>query len=306
MTKNLAVGNVTVSLESIGPTEASEMLVNVAPRQRSLSPGTVGRYVQDMKSGNWPFVGDSIRMTWDGHVIDGQHRLSAVVESGTTQTFLVIRGLPEESIEVLDGGRPRSLADVLRIRGETNVTHLSSIITGYWYWTVNGTYGCRGISRIAPHLRDDYGILSRHPSRSELLARFDSKRELIRDATIQAMTLYRTVSMSIPPSRWGLAWLLLSDVNLDAREAFFHAIRGGAGLESGHPALTLLARLRSADPRLDDNVQQLAIILSAWNAFLEGRRVTSFRIPRDRYPWNILPMPGPAIEGWENPWSRTA
>ena len=46
-----------------------------------------------MRNGLWELNGAAIVIDEFGNLIDGQHRLSAVVESGTTQQFVVVRNV---------------------------------------------------------------------------------------------------------------------------------------------------------------------------------------------------------------------
>jgi hypothetical protein len=69
-----------------------------------------------MQSGNW-YITDSIKFSEDGTLLDGQHRLSAVVTSGCTVDFLVCRGYPEDSVFGIDTGGGRTTSDIAKITG---------------------------------------------------------------------------------------------------------------------------------------------------------------------------------------------
>jgi hypothetical protein len=49
-----------------------------------------------------------------GHLIDGHHRLTAIVNTGVSVWLLMVRAVPDETIEAMDRGAIRSMADVLR------------------------------------------------------------------------------------------------------------------------------------------------------------------------------------------------
>lgn len=48
----------------------------------------------------------------DGALIDGQHRLSAIIEAGMPADLLVVRGLPNNAFMAIDNGIKRSMADL--------------------------------------------------------------------------------------------------------------------------------------------------------------------------------------------------
>lgn len=70
-----------------------------------------------MSAGRWTQCTAPIAFFEDGDLADGQHRLWAVVESGQSQKFLVIRGLSRKDGLNIDTGLNRSLVDAGRISG---------------------------------------------------------------------------------------------------------------------------------------------------------------------------------------------
>lgn len=101
----------------VTPELAEEWLdETVNSANRSLSKDTVQRYALEMDSGNW-MVSEPIMFDWDACLIDGQHRLAAVVESGKAQQMLVITGYDPEVRLLINTGKGRSAQDALRIAG---------------------------------------------------------------------------------------------------------------------------------------------------------------------------------------------
>jgi len=69
----------------------------------------------EMKSGNWLLNGESIKISEDENVIDGQHRLHACIDSGVTFKTTVVYGLKEEAFLTIDQGKPRTGSDALKL-----------------------------------------------------------------------------------------------------------------------------------------------------------------------------------------------
>lgn len=118
---------ITTSIEDIGPRKADEYLDSVHPENRAICLRTVSAYSRDMQSGGWSDYTE-IRFDAAGRLIDGQHRMSAILESGATQTFLVIRGLPESCIQNLDAGRKRTVNQTTKMMGTqgTSSRHIAA------------------------------------------------------------------------------------------------------------------------------------------------------------------------------------
>lgn len=75
----------------------------------------VERLARDMKAGRWRLTHQGIAFDTTGLLIDGQHRLWAVIEANVTVKLRVFFNEPPENRHVLDTGERRSNLDVLAI-----------------------------------------------------------------------------------------------------------------------------------------------------------------------------------------------
>ncbi len=108
-----------ISVRAINPTIAKAMLCHMV-EQRGLSPARIKRYEGAMNRGEWQ-IGDPIMINCDGRVIEGQHRLHAVIKSGKTIKFAVVEGYdPKKTFGVVGGGKERSAKDWFTILGDKN------------------------------------------------------------------------------------------------------------------------------------------------------------------------------------------
>lgn len=106
----------TVTIERVTPRMAEQWL-NANKCNRSLRAGVVEKYTVDMRTGKWLKCTAPIVFYDDGELADGQHRLYAIIESGTTQEFIIVRGLDRASGLNIDTGLARTLVDNARISG---------------------------------------------------------------------------------------------------------------------------------------------------------------------------------------------
>jgi hypothetical protein len=118
-------------LRWIGPEDAHKILAE-SEYQRKTSLSTVKKYARDMKAGKWEFNGSPIRYNGEDHgnsqLLDGAHRLRAVIEANMIMPFLVISGIEQSSIRTMDDGKGRSLAQKFYIDGEKNADVLAAMI----------------------------------------------------------------------------------------------------------------------------------------------------------------------------------
>lgn len=82
---------------------------------RKVRTGVVKKYAKIMKNGDWRFSPETISISKSGRLLNGQHRMLAVIESGITCRFLFATGFEDEVFSVLDRGAVRSRADALKI-----------------------------------------------------------------------------------------------------------------------------------------------------------------------------------------------
>ena len=100
----------------VTPAMATEWLrSNTANRKPSQA--AVKRWAEIMRAHSWKLCSDAIAFDINGVLINGQHRLMAVIESGMTQPFLVANNFPEDSKESCDIGKKRQLHEIMTIGG---------------------------------------------------------------------------------------------------------------------------------------------------------------------------------------------
>lgn len=112
--------------EKITPATALRYLEQPA-QNRTLSDRVVTAYAEAMKRGDWKATHQGIAFNKEGCLIDGQHRLWAIVVADIPVEMQVTLGLDSDVMTVIDRGRKRNLADELKIlRGEPHATFLTA------------------------------------------------------------------------------------------------------------------------------------------------------------------------------------
>jgi len=112
-----------VSMVKITPELAESWLSKNAEFQRKLRPSIVDRYARDMERGEWVSTHQGIAFDCNGRLIDGQHRLAAIVKSGMTIEMPVARNTAARAYDHVDLGFSRKTSDVLKAQGEGWITN---------------------------------------------------------------------------------------------------------------------------------------------------------------------------------------
>jgi len=103
------------SIMSIGPETAQRILDDANHDNRKLRENVVLRYAEMMSNGDWKLSPEPIVVSKTGRLLNGQHRLHAVVKSGVICNFSVVQGADDDVFDVLDRGATRTSADALKI-----------------------------------------------------------------------------------------------------------------------------------------------------------------------------------------------
>lgn len=140
---------VTSEMCFISPDYAAALLRSNAGN-RPISRPHVADLAAQMSANTFVFNGDSIRIDSSGALLDGQHRLSAIVASGVGQTMMIVRGLSRDSFATIDQNRRRSGADVVSVLGATQATAVAAA-TQAIVAIEQGRVGFGGFTRLAPN-----------------------------------------------------------------------------------------------------------------------------------------------------------
>jgi hypothetical protein len=97
----------------VSPALARRWMDYNAPSNRTVSAATVEAYALEMKSGRWMHTHQAICFNKDGFLVDGQHRLLAIILSGVSVTIDVAQGYDLEYSSPIDVGYVRRASHIL-------------------------------------------------------------------------------------------------------------------------------------------------------------------------------------------------
>lgn len=97
----------------VSPEEAAA-LISTQTINRILDKNRVDSYANMMKRGQWTINNDAICVTSSGRLINGQHRLHAIIEAGIPILMTISYNMPDDA--VIDRGKERSLPASLYMR----------------------------------------------------------------------------------------------------------------------------------------------------------------------------------------------
>jgi len=257
----------------VTPAMATEWLAH-NDMNRDLRRSTVNQYAVAMQEGRWFCNGQPIIIATDGTLLDGQHRLSAIVAYGKPVEMYVTRGIEKAAFDTIDNGVARKSAHVLQCKKVKHPNMCAAIARSSIAY-VNGLNPKNGLDR-------------------QLITNFVEEHPYI----VEASALAKRVSKQMAPTQFGMVVFLADESRKhDAEiESFVTGIQNGIGLMKGDPRLTLrewvFARKRGMYTEEIDRTAYFGAVVRAWNAWAQKRKVSSFKLADMQMTAESLPIVG--------------
>jgi hypothetical protein len=105
---------ITAAVEKVTPGHAMAWLLK-SEGNRALRRSHIAWLADQMREGSWEVTGQAIVFAAGGRLLDGHHRLQAVIDAGCTVSMLVVRGIPRTAWGKIDCGVPRAVHDRLTV-----------------------------------------------------------------------------------------------------------------------------------------------------------------------------------------------
>lgn len=225
---------------------------------RNISHHHVNSIATDILNGDWHINGDAIRLDPQGNLLDGQHRLSAIIQADQAVDTIVVYNVRPVAQTTMDTGRKRTLGDALRMRGEKYYSHLASTL-----------------AQVANYDTGSRTFQSRIQSISASLHYLDAHPGIRESAAVAARA--NAARMGIPGAVAGCLHWVLANVNRVDADYFFNALLSDEGHAEGSPILAArralrkeLNRAQSAGVRSVSPRWVAGIVIKAWNKWRDG------------------------------------
>ena len=246
--------NQTIRTMLVTPELALEFLKHNT-NNRKMSNVKLKQYMQAMLANKWRLNGDTIKIAKSKRLLDGQHRLLAIVETNIPQPMNVVYDLDEDVIQTIDCGANRRANHILDFNGESNTIGLAASLNALKRltsknWSVRDGYTNDEIMQA----------LEQHPT--------------IRDCYAKARK-WQTFGALQGTWQAALYYLFQKKDPLQA-DQFFERLSSGVDLKATDPVWVLRKKLienKTSDARLQ-SIQLAALVIIAWNAVRAGKIIS--------------------------------
>lgn len=225
-----------------------------------------------MSRGEWRLNGETIVVANDGHVLQGNHRLWAVIASGVTIESWTIEGAEEGSYVTYDTGWNRDAAQALAMGNEQYAKNLAAMAR--LQWNVDQTGG---------PIRSGLAVRA---SNAELVAVVAANPDLRLGAAFAERGRAHGRPL-LPKSVIGFLHFAISRKHdVETVERFLAQVLEGFELTEGSPVFRLRKRLidNATAPTALRSPPLMALTIIAWNAQLQRKR-PRYIAWREDQPW---------------------
>ncbi len=262
--KPLSAYGLQAWIVDITPEIAAEMLKcnthNRLPRKT-----TILHYARQMIADDWMMTAEAIHVTNDGLLLNGQHRLLAIIKANTTVPILVIWGLSREAQDLLDHGDKRRISDTLTMNEFATDAKTTAAAIGH-------------IRRMAIQGRVERGNWKLTDAEAKRFMRSDA------DGLYASMVYARDVARETKYPRslaCALHYMLACIDRTDANQFFGHFATGDL-LVTGDPVRTLREWTIRHPPggrnERPKDTHFCRVTLKAWNAYRRNKSLKSMSI----------------------------
>lgn len=260
----------------VTPALAVELL-SINEDNRRVARNKVVEWANVMRQGRWRNTHQAIAIDDDGNVLDGQHRLHAVVETGIPVWMRVWFGESRDVFPVLDRGANRMAAQFVDVKNATVVTAAAKLLAV--------------IDNTTDAVKVEAGIKPRYDSMENNIESFERWRaELTRNSSA-CVSVYHATRIN---SSMLLATVAMASQTqyADQIEEFLVGLKDGIGFTEGDPRAALRQRWAVGYRELSTTQRRsgMATVIKAWNYYVEQQPVRQLRIGPNE--------PMPRVVGW--------
>ena len=229
---------------------------------RNVREHIVERYAADMTAGRWRLNGQTISFLPDGRLVNGQHRLHAVLLSGCTVTMSVAYNVGLDALDSFDRGIVKTVADIYQMHGVQNQHLIAGAMAVIW----------RGRTK---QMNTAY-----IPSAGESLALYNSGN--VKERLAHSIQIARKSSSFLAIGLGAGVHFLCAEKDEVLADVFFTMLGSGERMGNGDPVYALRQRLLTFKGKDHRHMQirpalRVALTIKAWNAEREGRKVLALR-----------------------------
>ena len=233
--------------------EVAEKMLSINLNNRKAKDGVIAKYASEMLKGNWKDdTGELIKISKTNKLLDGQHRLKAIVKADVELRMYVAYDINDDVFSVLDSGVVRSSRDVFHVAGAQYSALIPPIIQ-FSEILFNGGESNKSSSNL---------------TNVELLQKFQENDEYYLEIASKTMVYYLQFAKILNPTTIGSFMIYFNSKSSADCKLFFDELCSGRNITNNIIYLlrNKLIEDRTGTSRMDLRYRN-ALIIKAWNFY---------------------------------------
>lgn len=267
--------NFSIKPQLITPAYAAELL-KMNTNNRAIRQSKVDALAESMRKGEWELSNDAITISEGNALLNGQHRLMAVVKSGVPCNFIVYTGAPDSTFDIMDTPSLRKVSDVIQRKGGTNTVRMQATIAAVSRWIDDYENNWETLFRFDNHARG---------TRREAITYYEEHKDILTKWLNRAAQIVeKNVALLPTTTLAGFAVFLESKLNhSEEKIATFLKELILDGMTSNGTILYARKRLLRNKMKLETlkRGDDIRLLVRAWNDFCLGRQVQIIKMNED-------------------------
>jgi hypothetical protein len=257
----------------ITPAKAKEYLEANVDNRRIKKP-VVLKYAKDIIEERWiEDTGETIKIATTGRILDGQHRLHAIIKANKSIYCHVSTGLDESVFKVIDTGSTRNATDVFKIEGIKNENSLPSIISFYNLLE-------QGKKHKGFHVHEK-------STNAMLLEQYYEDENFWQSVSKNSYNWYISFAKILTPSFIGGFYAHFYKLNSDKANLFMTQLATGINIEND--TISILRNKLMIDKMSIKKMPQtlkMALVIKTWNSYINGSKLKQLKYDstREQFP----------------------
>lgn len=269
-----------LSVELINKERALELL-NTMPTNRNVKKANLNKLISVLQNNEWDAEnGEVIKINKEGQLIDGQHRLMAVVKTNKAVNMAIMYGCGSNAMKTIDTGATRSINDVLKLNNVKSYVKVPFVIQSES--VINKGKTIRYTNQE-----------TKYKTPLSVLDVYLSNKMIIDETTTQATRFYANLKL-LSPSQVVAYYNIFKKIDEESANEFFEQL---SSFNITNTQIMLLKQKLIADKtttlRKLSSTEKEAMLIKTWNAFMQGSEKKILR-------WQPSTEDFPKVYGIEN------
>jgi hypothetical protein len=255
--------NIVAEVMTITPSDATAWL-RCNKNNRPLRKRHIEFLASEITNGNWQINGQAIVIADDEQILDGQHRLFAIIEAGKPIKSMVVYGITPDAFKTIDTGAVRTGADALCLYFKDVPNYIVKAAATAVQW-------CNRLERGQIHYAEKL-------SNTDVIEYVNHHRSLLQCA--ETLASYPTEARPLSLGPGTALYEMFQRKNHEQAENFMRRFYTGEGLTRSDGEYILRAAFMKDSEKVAKYPQAIRVrmIIKGWNWYRRGNNTATRQV----------------------------